>query len=80
MFTKYGSVDRVAVNYFHTGLSTLPGVAPPLDRGELLLFLHGAGSNAHTWHRQLAHLEPHHSAVAVAFPAHGRPAGLDGFG
>jgi pimeloyl-ACP methyl ester carboxylesterase len=78
MFAKYVSIDGIAVNYFHTGRSTLPGVAPPLERGELLLFLHGAGSNAHTWHRQLAHFESRHSGVAVDFPAHGRSGGLDG--
>ena len=43
MFSKYVTVDGTALNYFHTGASTLPGVPPALDRGELLLFLHGAG-------------------------------------
>jgi pimeloyl-ACP methyl ester carboxylesterase len=78
MFSKYVSIDGVAVNYFHTGPSTLPNVTPPLDRGELLLFLHGAGSNGHTWHRQLAHLEAHHSGVAVDLPGHGRSGNTEG--
>jgi len=78
MFSKYVSVDGVAINYFHTGRSTLPEVTPALDRGELLLFLHGAGSNAHTWHRQLAYSEQQHSAVAVDLPGHGRSGSTEG--
>jgi len=78
MFAKYVSVDGVALHYFHTGASTLPDVPPRLDRGELLVFLHGAGSNAHTWHRQLTHWEGHHSAVALDFPGHGRSGSTEG--
>jgi pimeloyl-ACP methyl ester carboxylesterase len=78
MFSKYVRVDGVAINFFHTGPSTLPDVPPALDRGELLLFLHGAGSNAHTWHRQLAHLEGQHSGVALDFPGHGRSGSTEG--
>lgn len=78
MFSKYATIDGTAVSYFHTGASTLPGVPPALDRGELLLFLHGAGSNAHTWHHQLAHVDAAHSAVALDFPGHGRSGGTEG--
>lgn len=78
MFSKYVTVGGTALNYVHTGASTLPGTPPALDRGEVLLFLHGAGSNAHTWHHQLRHLEPSHSAVALDFPGHGRSAGTEG--
>jgi pimeloyl-ACP methyl ester carboxylesterase len=78
MFSKYVSVDGLAINYFHTGPSTLPTVTPALDRGELLLFLHGAGSNAHTWHHQLAHFAARHSAVAVDWPGHGRSGSTEG--
>lgn len=78
MYSKYVSVAGTAVNYFHTGPSTLPGVAPSLDRGELFLFLHGAGSNAHTWHRQLEFFEGKHSAVAFDFPGHGRSGSTEG--
>lgn len=78
MFSKFVSIDGTALNYFHTGASTLPGVPPPLADGELLLFLHGAGSNAHTWHRQLAHFEAAHSAVALDFPGHGRSGSTEG--
>src|SRR5262249_24817146 len=78
MFSKYVSVDGVALHYFHTGGSTLPGVPPALDRGELLLFLPPAGSNAHPWHRQLARAEGGHSAVALDFPGHGRSGSIDG--
>lgn len=72
MFAKYVTVDGVPLHYFYTGPSTLPGTPPALARGELVLCVHGAGSNAHTWHRQLAHLERAHSAVALDFPGHGR--------
>jgi pimeloyl-ACP methyl ester carboxylesterase len=78
MYSKYVSVGGIPVNYFHNGPSTLPGVVPPLDRGELLLFLHGAGSNAHTWHRQLDSFEGKHSAVAFDFPGHGRSGSTEG--
>jgi 3-oxoadipate enol-lactonase len=78
MFSKYVTSDGTAINYFHTGASTLPGVPPALDRGELLVFLHGAGSNAHTWHRQLAHFETRHSALAFDFPGHGRSGSTEG--
>jgi len=78
MFSKYVSLDGVAINYFHTGPSTLPGTPPALARGELLVFAHGAGSNAHTWHRQLTHLEAAHSALAFDFPGHGRSGSTEG--
>lgn len=78
MRSKYVSVDGVAVNYFHTGASTLPPVPPALDRGALFLFLHGAGSNAHTWRQQLEHFDQEHSAVAFDFPGHGRSGSTEG--
>ena len=78
MFSKYATVGGVALNYFHTGASTLPGTPPALDRGELLLFLHGAGSNGHTWHRQLEYFDAAHSAVALDFPGHGRSGSTEG--
>jgi 3-oxoadipate enol-lactonase len=78
MFSKYVTVDGVAINYFHTGASTLPAVPPALERGALLVFLHGAGSNAHTWRRQLEHFEAVHSALAVDFPGHGRSGSTEG--
>lgn len=78
MFSKFVRVGDVAINYFHTGPSSLPDRTPALDSGELLLFLHGAGSNAHTWHNQLAHLEGRHSAVAVDLPGHGRSGSTEG--
>jgi pimeloyl-ACP methyl ester carboxylesterase len=78
IYTKYVTVNGVALNYFHTGVSTLPGVVPDLGKGELLLFVHGAGSNGHTWHRQLAAFGERHSALALDFPGHGRSAGTEG--
>ena len=78
--TKYVPVNDTAVHYFHTGRTTLPGVTPPFDRGELLLFIHGAGSNANTWHHQLATFADAHSPLAVDLPGHGRSGGTESLG
>ncbi len=78
MPSKYAYIDGIAVNYLHSGPSTLPGVTPDLDRGEVLLFLHGAGSNAHTWQRQVDHFGAAHSPIAFDFPGHGRSGSTDG--
>lgn len=77
MPSKYISIDGTAVCYFHAGRSTLPDVAPDLGRGEVLLFIHAAGSNGHTWHRQLAAFAEQHSPLAFDFPGHGRSAGTE---
>jgi pimeloyl-ACP methyl ester carboxylesterase len=77
MPSKYVTVDGTAVQYLHCGPSTLPGVVPDLSRGELLLFLHGAGSNGNTWHRQLTAFAAHHSPLAFDFPGHGRSGGTE---
>jgi pimeloyl-ACP methyl ester carboxylesterase len=78
MPSKYTYIDGLAVNYFHGGRTTLPGVTPDVGRGELLLFLHAAGSNAHTWHHQLDHFGAHHSPLAFDFPGHGRSGSVEG--
>lgn len=78
MPSKYATLDDLAIHYLHTGPSTLPDQPPPFDRGELLIFVHGAGSNAHAWHRQLDFFACRHSAVAFDFPAHGRSGGTEG--
>jgi pimeloyl-ACP methyl ester carboxylesterase len=80
MPSKYVTVAGTPTNYYHTGRTTLPTEGPRLDRGAVLLFLHAAGSNAHTWHRTLAHVGERHSALAPDFPGHGRSGGLDGLG
>ena len=77
MPTKYITVDGTAVHYFHTGRTTLPNVAPALNQGELLLFVHAAGSNGNTWHRQLAGFAEAHSPLAFDFPGHGRSGGTE---
>jgi pimeloyl-ACP methyl ester carboxylesterase len=78
MPTKYVTVDGTAVHCFHTGRTTLPNVAPALNQGELLLFVHAAGSNGNTWHRQLAAFADQHSPLAFDFPGHGRSGGTEG--
>ncbi len=77
MPTKYVEVDGTAVHYFHTGCTTLPGVVPDLERGELMLFVHAAGSNGNTWHHQLTAFAERHSSLAFDFPGHGRSGGTE---
>jgi pimeloyl-ACP methyl ester carboxylesterase len=77
MPTKYVTVDGTAVHYFHAGRPTLPSIAPDLSQGELLLFVHGAGSNGNTWHRQLSAFADTHSPLAFDFPGHGRSGGTE---
>ena len=77
MPTKYVTVDGTAVHYFHTGRTTLPPVTPELGNGELLVFVHGAGSNGNTWHRQLAAFADTHNPLAFDFPGHGRSGGTE---
>jgi pimeloyl-ACP methyl ester carboxylesterase len=79
MPTKYVTIDGTAVHYFHTPPSTLPGVVPDVSRGEVLLFVHGAGSNGNTWHRQLTAFGEAHSPLAFDFPGHGRSGSTEGF-
>ncbi len=78
MPTKYVNVNGTAVQYFHSGRTTLPGVTPDVSRGELLLFIHGAGSNGNTWSRQLSAFGDAHSPLAFDFPGHGRSGGTEG--
>lgn len=78
MPTKYTYINDTAVHYIHTGRTTLPGVVPDLSRGEVLLFVHAAGSNGHTWQRQLDAFAADHSPLAFDFPGHGRSGGTEG--
>jgi 3-oxoadipate enol-lactonase len=77
MPTKYAFVDGTAVHYIHAGRTTLPGVIPDFNRGELLLFIHGAGSNGNTWRRQVDAFAGRHSPLAFDFPGHGRSGGTE---
>lgn len=74
---KYVQIDGDAVHYLHTGPTTLPDVAPALDRGSLFVFVHGAGRNAGDFRRAAGGLGGAHSVVALDLPAHGRSTGLD---
>jgi 3-oxoadipate enol-lactonase len=76
--SKYVTVQDVAVHYLHTGPTTLPDAPPALDRGQLFLLVHAAGSNAGMWRRQIEGLGQRHSVVAVDLPGHGRSSGVDG--
>ena len=51
--TKYTDVKGYATYYDYSGATTLPDVVPDFSRGRKILFVHGAGSNGHTWHRQI---------------------------
>jgi pimeloyl-ACP methyl ester carboxylesterase len=78
MFRKYAQIDTHAINYLHTGPSTLPDVVPDLSRGALVMLLPAAGGTARLWRPQLEDLERQHSAVAVDLPGHGRSSGVEG--
>jgi len=77
MPTKYVEVDGYAVNYFHTGRTTLPNVTPDVSKGKLLFFLHGAGSNGHFGHKMLDLLSARHSPLSLDYPGHGRSSGTE---
>ena len=80
MPTKYVDVDGYAVNYFHTGQTTLPPVVPDVSKGKLILYIHGAGSNGHFANKLLDILSATHSPLSFDFPAHGRSSGIDSLG
>jgi pimeloyl-ACP methyl ester carboxylesterase len=77
MPTKYVEVDGYAVNYFHTGRTTLPNVTPDVSKGKLLLYLHGAGGNGHFAHKLLDLLSANHSPLSLDYPGHGRSSGTE---
>jgi 3-oxoadipate enol-lactonase len=77
MPSKYVEIAGHAVNVMHAPPTTLPDVVPDLSRGRCLLFLHGAGSSAGIWKRQLAHFAARHSPVAFDWPGHGRSSGTE---
>ena len=78
MPSKYVTVGGTAVHYLHSGPTTLPDVVPALDRGQLFLLVHAAGSNAGMWRRQVEGLGRAQSVVAPDLPGHGRSTGLEG--
>jgi pimeloyl-ACP methyl ester carboxylesterase len=78
MPTKYIEVKGYATYYYYRGATTLPDVVPDFSRGHKILFIHGAGSNGHTWHRQGEALGKEHSPIALDLPGHGRSAGVEG--
>ncbi|MGE0825675.1 MAG: alpha/beta fold hydrolase [Candidatus Binatia bacterium] len=77
MPNKYVEVEGYAVNYFHTGPTTLPPVVPDVNKGKLLLYLHGAGSNGHFAHKLLDILSAKHSPLSFDYPGHGRSSGTE---
>lgn len=77
---KYFEVDGVAAYVHHRGPTTLPGAAPVLERGEVVLCLHGSGGNGGQFRALLDELAVAHSPLAVDQPGHGRSGGLDSLG
>ena len=57
---------------------SLPDVLPDFSRGRKIVLVHGAGSNGHTWHRQVDAFGAKHSPIALDLPGHGRSAGVEG--
>jgi pimeloyl-ACP methyl ester carboxylesterase len=76
--TKYTDVKGYATYYYYSGATTLPDVVPDFSRGRKILFIHGAGSNGHTWHRQIGAFGGKGSPIALDLPGHGRSAGVEG--
>lgn len=77
MPSKYFEIAGHAVNVLHPPPSTLPGMAPALALGKRLVLLHGAGSTAAIWQRQLEHFALRHSPIAFDWPGHGRSSGTE---
>lgn len=78
MHSKYLNAGGAALNYLHSGPSTLPDAKPALERGELLVFLHDAGGNAGSWSNVATALAATHSVVVLDLPGHGRSCGTEG--
>jgi pimeloyl-ACP methyl ester carboxylesterase len=78
MPTKYIQVKGYATQIYYRGKTTLPDVPPDLSRGRKILLVHGAGSNGHTFHRQVEALGEKQSPVALDLPGHGRSSGVEG--
>ena len=78
MPTKYTDVKGHATYYFYHGATCLPDVVPDFSRGRAIILIHGAGSNAHSWHRQVEALGKNNSPIALDLPGHGRSAGVEG--
>jgi pimeloyl-ACP methyl ester carboxylesterase len=78
MPTKYIHVKGFAIQAYYRGQTTLPDVVPDFSRGRRILLIHGAGSNGHTFHRQVEALGEQHSPVALDLPGHGRSSGIEG--
>jgi pimeloyl-ACP methyl ester carboxylesterase len=78
MPTKYIQVKGYATQIYYRGKTALPDVVPDLSRGRKILLIHGAGSNGHTFHRQVEALGQKHSPVALDLPGHGRSSGVEG--
>lgn len=77
---KYFSIDGVATFVHHLGPTTLPDVPPDLDRGEVVLCLHGSGGNGNVFRGLFKELAPHHSPLAFDMPGHARSGSLDSLG
>jgi pimeloyl-ACP methyl ester carboxylesterase len=75
MPTMYYEVDDVAINTFYTGRTISPGSPMRRDRGQAVLFVHGAGGNGHAWVDILEGLAAEHSPIAIDLPAHGQSGG-----
>lgn len=80
MPNKYLHIDGVATYLHHLGPTTLPEERPDLDRGEALLYLHGAGGNGSFFMPLAERLAERHSPIAFDQPGHARSGGLDSLG
>lgn len=74
---KYLEIAEHAVWVLHAPPATLPDAPPRFDRGKPIVFLHGGGSTAGVWRRELEHFAERHGPVAIDWPAHGRSSGTE---
>jgi pimeloyl-ACP methyl ester carboxylesterase len=77
---KYFQIDGVATYVYHLGPTTLPEVVPDLERGELVLCLHGNGDNGAVLQTVMERLAETHSPLVFDQPGHARSGGLDSLG
>ncbi|MBI4640876.1 MAG: alpha/beta hydrolase [Candidatus Tectomicrobia bacterium] len=82
MGSCYVYIDGQAINILFEGETALSpkfgNYMPTFQRGQTVLFVHGAGGNANPWTPQMRALAKDHTPVAIDLPGHGNSGGIDG--
>ena len=79
MPTKYVEVDGYAVNYFHTGRTTLPNVTPDTSKGKVCCIFTALAATAISPTKCSICLSAKHSPFSLDYPGHGRSSGTESF-